>query len=100
MRKLLHDWEEISEEKRTLWVITGTYSAKSCALSVLSSSEASAVVGVEASVVDAAKARPTAQWWKQDNDKTWIKYQDVSLPMSFSTVCRTDTRRTLAWCCS
>jgi hypothetical protein len=100
MRKLLQDWEEISKEKRTLWVVTATYSAKSCALSVLSSSEASVVVGVEAKVADVAQAKPTVQWWKQDNDKTWIKYQDVSLPMSFSTICRTDTRRTLAWCCS
>jgi hypothetical protein len=100
MRKLLQDWEEISKEKRTLWVITGTYSAKSCALSVLSSSEASVVVGVGANVADAAKAKPTAQWWNQDNDKTWIKYQDVSLPMSFSTLRKTDTPRNLAWCCS
>jgi hypothetical protein len=90
MHKLLQDWEEISKEKRTLWVITGTYSAKSCALSVLSSSEASAVVGVEAKVADVAQAKPTVQWWKQDTDKTWIKYEDVSLSISSSPLCRTD----------
>jgi trehalose-6-phosphatase len=96
MRKLLQDWEEISKEKRTLWVVTGTYSAKSCALSVLSSSEASAVVGVEANVAEVAKAKPTAQWWKQDTDKTWMKYKDVSLSVLLSPLYSTDIRRTLA----
>jgi hypothetical protein len=96
MRKLLQDWEEISKEKRTLWVVTGTYSAKSCALSVLSSSEASAVVGVEANVAEVAKAKPTVQWWKQDTDKTWMKYKDVSLSVLLSPLYSTDIRRTLA----
>jgi molybdopterin synthase catalytic subunit len=100
MQKLLQDWEEISKEKRTLWVITGTYSAKSCALSVLSSSEASAVVGIEANVADVDQAKPTVQWWKQDTDKTWIKYKDVSSSLLFPRLCRTDIRRILAWCCS
>lgn len=70
MRKLLDDWEEISKQKRTLWMITGTYTAKSCALSVLHSPESSATVGVQANVADVLQASPTLQWWEQGTDKT------------------------------
>lgn len=78
MRKLLGDWEEISREHRTLWMITGTYSAKSCALSVLHSPESSASVGIQGNVADVVQAKATAEWWKQGTDQTWIKYKDVS----------------------
>lgn len=79
MRKLLGEWEEISGQKRTLWMITGTYAAKSCALSVLHSPESSASIGMDVHVADVAQATPSLEWWKQESDKTWIKYKDVSL---------------------
>ncbi|KAM0721487.1 hypothetical protein Q7P37_002411 [Cladosporium fusiforme] len=78
MRKLLEDWEELSKERRTLWMIAGTYSAKSCALSVLHSPESSASVGIQANVADVVQAKATAEWWKQGTDQTWIKYKDDS----------------------
>lgn len=90
MRKLLDDWEEISKQKRTLWMITGNYTAKSCALSALRSPELSATVGVQANVADVLQASPTLQWWEQATDKTWIKYQDVRLPRSLSPECQTN----------
>jgi hypothetical protein len=79
MQKLLLDWEEISKQKRTLWMITGTYTAASCAISVLQSSESSASIGMDVHVVDVAQAKPSVEWWNQKSDKTWIKYKDVSL---------------------
>ena len=100
MRKLLQDWEEVSKEKRTLWIITGTYSAKSCALAVLRSSEASVTVGVEANILNVGQAKPTMQWWKQDTDRTWIKYKDVSYCAICSPLHRANIARKLAWCCS
>lgn len=100
MRKLLDDWEEFSKQKRTLWVITGTYTAKSCALSVLHSPESSATVGVQANVADVLQASPTLRWWEQGTDKTWIKYKDVSMPKPELPCRKIDNKRTPAWYCS
>lgn len=100
MRKLLDDWEEISKQKRTLWMITGTYTAKSCALSVLHSPESSATVGVQANVADVLQASPTLQWWEQGTDKTWIKYKDVRLPHLFCPDHQIDFQRNLESCSS
>lgn len=100
MRKILQEWEEISKEKRTLWMVTGTYTAKNCALSVLHSPESSATVGIEANVADVVQAKPTLQWWRQETDKTWIKYKDVRFLEIFPGSTNADIRRTLEWCFS
>ncbi|KAK5741747.1 hypothetical protein LTR17_003738 [Elasticomyces elasticus] len=76
MQKLLTDWREISEQKRTLWMVTGTYTAKSCALSVLSSPESSVKIGLDVEVANVAQASPSVEWWKSKSDGSWNKYRE------------------------
>jgi hypothetical protein len=84
MQKLLQDWEEILKQKRTLWMITGTYTAPSCALSVLQSSKSSATIGIDVHIADIVQAKPSLEWWSQKSDQAWVKYKDVSLSIPFS----------------
>ncbi|KAK3623360.1 hypothetical protein LTR56_021632 [Elasticomyces elasticus] len=74
MRKLLAEWPEISQERRTLWMTTGTYTVDSCAISVLNSPESTVKIGMDLNIADVAHASPSEQWWRQDTDKTWNKY--------------------------
>ncbi|OQO14729.1 hypothetical protein B0A48_00111 [Cryoendolithus antarcticus] len=76
MQKLLADWEtELSEERRTLWLITSTYVVDSCALAVLRSETSCARIGMDIQTVNVAQASASASWWRQGSDQTWNKYK-------------------------
>jgi hypothetical protein len=74
MAKILVDWEEISQQKRSLWMITNTYTAKRCANAVLSSHESTVKLGVEAEVFNLLNAKPTVEWWNGRSDRSWNIY--------------------------
>jgi hypothetical protein len=78
-----------------VWVITGTYSVKRCALTVLTSKDAEAKVGLDLQAANVGTIAPSASWWTQKSSEAWNIYDDVSsLSLQISIVHDVDDKLT------